>query len=158
MGAARLEPAKEPAAAPLRSADEEARARLGALVAGGVRFEIEREDELVRGRRVGTPPSVDAELGRRGVAPEGILDLHGKSGAEAERAVVRFVRARQRRGARRLCIVHGKGKHSEGGLGVLRERVIHALTEGGAAPVVLAFSTASQELGGSGALVVQLTG
>ncbi len=77
-------------------------------------------------------------------------------GDEAEREVARFVRAAQRRGVRRVCIVHGKGLHSDGGAGVLRERVLHALTEGGAAPVVMAFATAAHERGGTGALMVAL--
>ncbi len=140
---------------PTRS-DDLVRDRLGALVAGGVRFDVRWEDERVLGRRVGVPASVEAELGRRGIAPEATLDLHGETGDDAERAVVRFVRRQHRRGARRLCLIHGKGTHSEGGLGVLQGRVVHALTEGGAAPVVEAFASACPELGGSGALVVQL--
>ena len=66
------------------------------------------------------------------------------------------MRAQHRRGARRLCLAHGKGNHSEGGVGVLRDVVVRTLTEGGAAPVVHAFATASSHLGGTGALVVEL--
>jgi DNA-nicking Smr family endonuclease len=138
-------------------ADEEARARLAALVAGGVRFDLDRLEDSIRGRRVGTPVSVAEGLGRRGVVPEASLDLHGMRADEAERAVVRFVRQQHRRGARRLCIVHGKGRNSDGGVGVLRDVVVHALTEAGAAPVVLAFASAPIELGGTGALMVELT-
>lgn len=138
------------------SADDEARARLAALVAGGVRFEVEREDDRVMGRRAGTPRARARELSGPGVAPEATLDLHGARADAAERELVRFVRREHRRGRRRLCIVHGKGLHSEGGVGVLADRVVHALTEGGAAPVVLAFATAHPELGGAGALIVQL--
>ncbi|HJL14076.1 MAG TPA: Smr/MutS family protein [Sandaracinaceae bacterium LLY-WYZ-13_1] len=146
-----------PAPPGARTADDDARARLAALVAGGVRFEIERADDLVRGRRAGVSPRAAEALERKGVVPEATLDLHGQVGDEAERAVVRFVRREQRRGARRVCIVHGKGRHSEGGVGVLRDRVIHALTEGGAAPVVHAFASASARFGGSGALMVELS-
>jgi DNA-nicking Smr family endonuclease len=152
---------EEPAAsrpAPIARPDEDAsvRARLGALVGGGVRFEIERDDELVRGARAGTAPSVLRALMRRDAVPQATLDLHGLSGAEAELEVVRFVRHEQRRGSRRVCIVHGKGLHSPSGLGILCERVVHVLSEGGAAPVVLAFATASSDHGGSGALMVEL--
>jgi DNA-nicking Smr family endonuclease len=151
-------PAKRAATPPAKArADDEARDRLAALVAGGVRFELEREDERIRGRRAGTPPRVAEALERRGVVPEATLDLHGHRAAEAERAVVRFVRRQHNRGARRVCVVHGKGLHSDGGVGVLRDRVVHALTEGGAAPVVKAFATAPPHLGGSGALMVELT-
>jgi DNA-nicking Smr family endonuclease len=150
-------PPSRPAAPAARRADDEARARLAALVAGGVRFELERVDERIRGRRAGAPARTVEALERRGVVPEASLDLHGLRGADAEREVVRFVRREHRRGARRLCIVHGKGLHSEGGVGVLRDHVVHALTEGGAAPIVRAFATAPAALGGSGALLVELT-
>jgi DNA-nicking Smr family endonuclease len=66
------------------------------------------------------------------------------------------VRKAHRRGLDVLCIVHGKGQHSEGGKGVLRDAVLSALTETGAAPLVLAFVTAPDVLGGSGALLVEL--
>lgn len=147
-----------PPEVPARSAvDDEARARLVALVAGGVRFEVEREGDELRGLRVGTPEAVLRALLRRDAAPEASLDLHGMRGEQAEMEVGRFVRAQQRQGARRICIVHGKGNHSPGGLGVLRDYAVHALTEGAAAPFVRAFATASLAWGGSGALLVELT-
>lgn len=139
------------------SGDTEARARLAALVGGGVRFELDRRDDEVRGWRGGGSARAADALARKGVTPEATLDLHGARADEAEVRVTRFVRAQHRKGARRLCIVHGKGNHSEGGVGVLRDVVVHALTEGGAAPVVHAFATASPHLGGTGALVVELT-
>src|SRR5690606_23518529 len=88
--------------------------------------------------------------------PDAEIDLHGLRADEAEAEVVRFVRDRHRRGARIVRIVHGKGLHSDGGLGVLGDRALHALTEGGAAPFVLAFTSAAPEAGGTGALVVRL--
>ncbi len=139
-----------------RTSDADARARLAALVGGGVRFEIERDDERVRGWRVGTARRVALDLERRGVAPEASLDLHGLRVATAERALVRFVREQHGRGVRRICVVHGKGLHSAGGVGVLGDHTLHVLTDGGAAPLVLAFATASTAHGGAGALIVQL--
>ncbi len=155
-------PSPRPASAPKvpdRSRhDDEARARLAALVAGGIRFDVEhRDDDRVHGVRVGTAPSIVRELARRDASPETKIDLHGMLAAEAEAEVVRFVRRAHKSGARRVLIVHGKGLHSEGGAGVLRDVVVRALTHGGAAPVVLAFASAAVELGGSGALVVELT-
>ena len=152
------EPRPAPRPAPATSpADDEARDRLAALVAGGVRFELERDGDELLGRRAGTPRAAADALRKKGVVPEATLDLHGFRAADAEREAVKFVRAQHRRGARRLCIVHGKGLHSDGGAGVLRECVVHALTEGGAAPVVLAFASAPATLGGTGALLVELT-
>ncbi|MBZ0117984.1 MAG: Smr/MutS family protein [Sandaracinaceae bacterium] len=93
---------------------------------------------------------------RKHASAESSLDLHGLRASEAEAEVARFVRREHRRGVRRVCIVHGKGLHSEGGVGVLADRVVRALTEGLAAPLVVAFATAPADLGGTGALLVEL--
>ena len=68
-----------------------------------------------------------------------------------------FVREEHRRGRRTLCIIHGKGKHSEGGIGVLRGAAVEALTKGGAAPLVECLASAPERFGGSGALLVRLS-
>lgn len=137
--------------------DDAARARLAALVAGGVRFDVEhREDDRVFGVRSGASTAIVRELARRDASPEATIDLHGMTAAQAEKEVARFVRRKHREGARRLRIVHGKGLHSEGGA-VLGDRVVHTLTNGAAAPVILAFASAAPELGGAGALIVELT-
>lgn len=136
--------------------DALARDRMDALVGGGIRFSIERDDNYVRGRRDGSHPRVPHRLGSDTCRPHAKLDLHGLTREEARREVVRFVRAQRSRGARRVLIIHGKGNHSDSGRGVLADAAIEALTEGGAAPAVEAFSTAAPVNGGSGALVVQL--
>jgi DNA-nicking Smr family endonuclease len=137
------------------SAEEEARSRLERLVASGVSFQIEREPDYVRGLRNDVPPRVLRELSRRTRA-HATLDLHGKTQPEARAAVTAFVRDAARKGLSAVCLVHGKGHHSEGGQGVLREVVVAALTETGAAPHVLAFVSAPEALGGSGALLVEI--
>jgi DNA-nicking Smr family endonuclease len=138
-----------------KSAEDEARARLDELVARDVSFRIETERDFVRAARVGAPPRLVRELSRRTAASEK-LDLHGMNQREALDAVVAFVRRAHRRGLSIVCIVHGKGQHSDGGLGVLRDVVVRALTDTGAAQLVLAFVTAPEVLGGSGALLVEL--
>jgi DNA-nicking Smr family endonuclease len=138
-----------------RSAEDEARARLDDLVAFEVNFRIETEAGFVRGARTDAQPRVVRELGRRTRASE-TLDLHGHNQREARDAVVGFVRQAHKKGLTVLCIVHGKGQHSEGGLGVLREVVVRALTETGASQLVMAFVTAPEALGGSGAMLVEL--
>ena len=72
------------------------------------------------------------------------------------RAVSEFVRKQQRKGTRYLLLITGKGQHSEGGVGVLRDAAVEALTHGGAAPSVLAFSSAHAAHGGTGALAILL--
>lgn len=147
------------AAAELSRSDLAAHARLASLVAGGVRFEVARdEDGRLRVQRVGEDRGVLRSLVRGTLAIDGELDLHGMRAADAEAAVVRFVRRHAREGARAVRIVHGKGLHSEGGIPVLADVVLHALTEGGAAPVVRAIATPHEDDGGAGAVVVALGG
>jgi DNA-nicking Smr family endonuclease len=138
-----------------RSAEDEARARLDDLVAFEVNFRIETERDFVRGARTDAQPRVLRELARRTRASD-TLDLHGHHQREAHDAVVSFVRQTHKKGLSVLCIVHGKGQHSEGGLGVLRDVVVRALTETGASQLVMAFVTAPEALGGSGAMLVEL--
>ena len=137
------------------SAEAQARARLQALVAQDVRFRIEAERDFVSGARIDADARVVRELRRRTRAAE-TLDLHGMTQRESRDAVVSFVRRCQSRGIDIVCIVHGKGQHSEAGLGVLRDAAVRALTETGAAPLVRAFVTAPEQLGGAGALLVEL--
>jgi DNA-nicking Smr family endonuclease len=55
-----------------------------------------------------------------------------------------------------LLVIVGKGLHSEDGYGVLARAAVAALTQGVAAPLVLAVSSAHPKHGGSGALAVIL--
>lgn len=137
--------------------DAEARARLDAFVGQAKRFVIDRDGDEVRGRRDDVSPAQAAQLFQRVPAPEQKLDLHGLRGDDAGRQVVAFVRSAQRAGKRVVLIVHGRGQHSAGGVGVLAEVVLETLSRGGAAPVVRAFMSAPQRQGGSGALIVFLT-
>lgn len=137
------------------TAEDDARKRLDQLVAEDVDFRIERDRDFVSGLRSEAQARVLRELGRAKRASE-TLDLHGMTQREARDAVSAFVRKAHRDGLRIVCIIHGKGHHSEGGQGVLRDSAIAALTETAAALRVLAFVTAPESLGGSGALLVEL--
>ena len=146
-------------AADLAAADEAARARLDALVAGSVGFVVRRNTSSgeVEGLREGERETVLRGITGPKVAPQGSIDLHGLHGPEAERELARFIRARHAKGERTLLVVHGKGRHSEGGVGVLADHVLRCLTEGGAAVYVRAFVTAPERFGGLGAIIVRLT-
>jgi len=142
--------------APFRSDEEsDARRRLDQLVTADVSFQIERDGDYVRGLRRGAQARPLRELAKRPRANQ-TLDLHGLTQREARDAVVAFVRKAHKDGLDVLCIVHGKGHHSEGGQGVLRDAVVEALTETPAALRVACFVTAPEALGGSGALLVEL--
>ncbi len=147
-----------PPAPEQREGERAARARLAALVSEGLRFEVRREDDWQAGVRAGAPRGTLERLADATPAREATLDLHGAREAEVEARVARFVRDAARRGVRRVRIIHGKGLHSDRGGPVLGDAVIGALTKGAAAARVIAFVTAPSELGGSGALLVELGG
>lgn len=139
-----------------RQDELQARARLGALVGGGVRFKQRRDGAFVEALRDGASPKLLARVISKGFTPEATLDLHGKRAADIALLVTDFVRKRHRQGARHLLIITGKGLHSEGGVGVLGDAAIEALVSGGGAPLVAAFASAHVDHGGSGAIAVVL--
>jgi DNA-nicking Smr family endonuclease len=139
------------------AADREARERLGALIAGDVKFDVQLErDGYVQALRQGGARKLLAAVQSSAFGPDSTLDLHGLHAPEAATRVHDFVRAEHRRGARRLLIIVGKGSHSDGGISVLAPVARDALTRGGAAPLVQAFASAHATLGGRGALAVLL--
>jgi dsDNA-specific endonuclease/ATPase MutS2 len=91
-----------------------------------------------------------AELCR--LRPEATLDLHGLRAEEVSPALERFVSASRRQGLRKVLIIHGKGKHSQG------EPVLRGLVRGylERSPHTGAFGPADPRLGGSGAVWVTL--
>ena len=120
------------------------------------RFVLERNEEYVSGYREELGPSALRAFAGSGWEPEQVLDLHGRRVRGLDEELARSLRASVRRGIRRLLIVHGKGLHSMGGLGVLAQAVIDALTDAHVASYVRALKTAPPRLGGSGALAVEL--
>lgn len=139
------------------SAEEQARARLNALVGEGVRFLVRAdEDGATEALRDGVPRRDLKRLRSAAFHPEATLDLHGERVAQVDALVTRFVRKHHRSGCRYLLIVHGKGLHSEDRVGVLGEAVLHSLTRGGAAPLVRALCHAHPTRGGLGALAIGL--
>ena len=81
------------------------------------------------------------------------LDLHGLHREEARKMLLEFLHQAMQRGLRCICVVHGKGWHTEGGEGILKVHARHWLTQ---VPQVLAFCEAPPGLGGSGAVLVLL--
>jgi DNA-nicking Smr family endonuclease len=139
-----------------REEEAAARKRLAALVSGGIHFKVKTEDGFVIGQRSEVQPKVTQKLGGKGFAPDATLDLHGEVTARVSDIVATFVRSHHRRGAKHVLVIVGKGLHSEDGQGVLLHALIDALTKGGAAPLVRCFASAHANLGGSGAVAVQL--
>jgi len=91
---------------------------------------------------------------RRGQFPlQDSLDLHGLTSDEARLLLLEFLRDATQRGLRCVCVIHGKGWHTDGGEGILKTRVRHWLTQ---CAEVLAFSEAPPNAGGGGAVFLLL--
>jgi DNA-nicking Smr family endonuclease len=73
--------------------------------------------------------------------------------AEAGPAVKQFVENSRQRHHRCVCIVHGRGLHSEGNVAVLKARVRECLRTNQS---VLAYADAPRADGGAGAVYVLL--
>jgi len=136
--------------------DAPARAQMRSLVSEGLRFESTDDGQRLEGRRVDVDPRELRRLRRGEHAIDGTLDLHGMSLTEAREAVSAFVRKRGSEGDRVVAIIHGKGSHSPRGVAVLRGEIGAWLSDGRAARHVMAFATAPDDHGGTGAVLVLL--
>jgi DNA-nicking Smr family endonuclease len=85
---------------------------------------------------------------------DAILDLHGKTAAEAELALADFFNAARARACRKLLVIHGKGLHSEGDsvLGTIVARWLERCPAAGRS------GKADRTQGGSGATWVLVKG
>ena len=129
---------------------------LRSLVEDKARFELSDDGQRVEGRRLDLPPDALRKL-RRGLLPiDARLDLHGKRAGDARTEIATFLRDKRARGERCVLVVHGKGEHSPGGVGVLRGEVAAWLSQGSASEHVAAFATATESDGGEGAIYVLL--
>ena len=91
---------------------------------------------------------------KRGQFPvEDSLDLHGLTTDGARQLLLAFLLDSSQRGLRCVAIIHGKGRHAEGGEGILKTLTRHWLTQRAEA---LAFCEAPPKLGGGGAVLVLL--
>lgn len=104
-----------------------------------------------------SPPPLDRRtlksLRRGDLAIDARLDLHGLTQEAAHRALARFIAKAAADGARLALVITGKGR---GGEGVLRAAVPRWLAEPALRTHVLATTPAPPNLGGGGALCVQL--
>jgi len=94
---------------------------------------------------------------RTRATPQATLDLHRLTRPVARRRLGAFITAQAARGVSSVLVVVGKGHHSRGGEGVLRAEIAVWLTTGTCAGLVLAFESAPEALGGSGAVLVVLS-
>ena len=105
--------------------------------------------------RPGVPETTLRKLRRGQYQVQAELDLHGLTQAEAKVLLYEFLNAALQHDARCLRIVHGKGLRSGTRGPVLRQLVNNVLRR---TAQVLAFTSARQVDGGTGALYVLLAG
>jgi DNA-nicking Smr family endonuclease len=150
-----LEARRVEAEAPVRAEEEAVHEHLRQLVEGG-RFEVQDDGRRVEGSRHGVTPDVMRKLRRGNLPIDGRVDLHGETSESAPKVLEQFLRAQRARGERCVLVVHGKGEHSPGRVGILRGEMAAWLSQGAASVHVAAFATAGNEDGGEGAVYVLL--
>lgn len=102
------------------------------------------------------------DLTRGKLAPEGRIDLHGMTLAEAHPELVRFVMNAHSAGKRLILVITGKGRRGDDRgpvpqrVGVLRHQVPVWLTQPPLGAVVLQITPAHMKHGGMGAYYVYL--
>jgi len=101
------------------------------------------------------------KLGRGTASVDGRLDLHGLTQREAHNKLRSFLAEAQRRGARLVLVITGKGKPERASLfederGVLRRSVPQWLSSPEFRPYVGGFDEAHRTDGGGGALYVRI--
>ena len=94
------------------------------------RFEVSDDGSRVEGRRDRPAHRGAAQAAARRVPVDARIDLHGMSLGEARPHLDLFVRTMRARGERCVLVIHGKGKHSPGGVGVLRGEIAAWLSQG----------------------------
>jgi DNA-nicking Smr family endonuclease len=120
------------------------------------RFDLASGDSRLEGSVAGLDAGLVRGLKRGDFPVEARLDLHGLTRDEARGAVERFLRQERLGGRRCVLLVHGRGRHSESQLPVLKEALHGWLAAGEFGRSVLAFASARPADGGGGALYVLL--
>ena len=116
-------------------------------------FDVRNDGGRVEGARIGFDDLL-RDLREARLPIHDTIDLHGSHADEARRALGTFLKRARGRARRLVLVVHGKGTHSPGGRGVLRDEMAHWLSSPPMAEHVLCFATSRAEHGGTGAVYV----
>lgn len=90
------------------------------------------------------------------IEPQSQLDLHGLTAEEAENKTRNYLLTQKKNGRSLVRIITGKGLHSPGQSGVLRDLVERLLLEGRENGLLVQFNWEKQNKERSGAVLVQL--
>lgn len=96
------------------------------------------------------------ELRAGAIRPDRSIDLHGHDRRSARQRVGEEIRQASRSGERCVLVVVGRGRHSAGGVAVLRDELPKWLSDPALEQFVAAFAPAIASDGGRGALYVLL--
>lgn len=121
---------------------------------GKLEFALHATEDYIEGHILGIDLMTVGKLQSRQYSPEAHIDLHGLNAEQAYHNLIAFFRNSYQRGLRTVLVVTGKGKNSINGMPVLRNKVQEWFTKDPFRRVILAFCTAKQEDGGTGALYV----
>jgi DNA-nicking Smr family endonuclease len=136
--------------------DVPAATELQRFVEGELEFTLSLTDEYLEGHVVGLDMAAINKLRAGALSPEAHIDLHGLNAVQAFEALRRFMRGCWYKGMRTVLVVPGRGRNSPNGMGVLREKLPHWLTQDPFKRVVLAFCSAQSHDGGLGGIYVLL--
>jgi DNA-nicking Smr family endonuclease len=136
--------------------ERDALRELDGLVSGEGGLELQDTDDLIEGRVPSLDRRVLKQLSKGEFTVQSDLDLHGMTADEARALVESFITSAHARGLRCVRIVHGKGRRSPGGVSVIKTSLPRWLARGPARHLVLAYTSAPQHDGGSGATYVLL--
>ena len=101
--------------------------------------------------RPGLSPKILRQLKRGKCQLDASIDLHGKTIDEARQSLIDFIQHCHHQNYRWLLVIHGKGLSSLQQKPILKNHVTAWLMQ---IPIVLAYSSATQQHGGTGAVAV----
>lgn len=89
-------------------------------------------EELLRQKGDTVPPHKEKTINElRMMLPQATLDLHGMTQEEAEGALSGFIRDAVESKLEKIAVIHGKGLHSEDGVGILKDVTMQVLEKSG---------------------------
>lgn len=119
-------------------------------------------EDLLRAQPLRMDRRAHQALIRGRLRPEGRIDLHGMTLAQAQPALIRFILSSQVAGLRLVLVITGKGRRSNDDgpipqrVGALRHQLPHWLSQPPLAGAILQFTAAHARHGGAGAFYVYL--
>ena len=136
--------------------DELALRELDELVHGQGEFNFSDTNEYIEAAVVDLDRRILRRLRRGEFSYQAHIDLHGYTRTEARTKVGEFIRKCSLQSMRCVLIVHGRGLGSKDNIPIIKNKLAAWLTRGAIGRRVLAYTSARQYDGGTGAVYVLL--